>query len=216
VSHPSVSTEWTHSLSGLVATASRRDLPSGQRKQRPFAGCVANRIAIGSRARAVGRPTAAAASRGNVVLFCGLGNHVDLRRLPGGAEGEPPTSAVQAPARLTSSSLPFLVGDVDHLRRRRFIRPAFEGVTSTIGRPCLVTRRSRQAIASSGSFRTVRISSFGRRNDCSSTSKRSQPLRSNQASASSATPWDLPRNAEFYRGFVIASLENPRISETPQ
>ena len=77
---------------------------------------------------------------------------------------EPQTSAVQAPARLTGSSLPFLVGDVDHLRRRLFIRPAFEGVTSTIGRPCLVTR-SRQAIASSGSFRTVRISSFGRRND---------------------------------------------------
>jgi hypothetical protein len=35
----------------------------------------------------LGRPTAAAASRGNVVLFCGLGNHVDLRGLPGGAEG---------------------------------------------------------------------------------------------------------------------------------
>jgi hypothetical protein len=30
---------------------------------------------------------AAAASRGNVVLFCGGGNHVDLRGLPGGAEG---------------------------------------------------------------------------------------------------------------------------------
>jgi hypothetical protein len=34
-------------------------------------------------------PTAAcaSASRGNVVLFCGLGNHVDLRGLPGGAKG---------------------------------------------------------------------------------------------------------------------------------
>jgi class 3 adenylate cyclase len=37
--------------------------------------------------RLAGRPTAAAASRGNVVLFCGLGNHVGLRGLPGGAEG---------------------------------------------------------------------------------------------------------------------------------
>jgi hypothetical protein len=35
----------------------------------------------------LGRPTAAAASRGNVVLFCGLGNHVDLRGVLGGAEG---------------------------------------------------------------------------------------------------------------------------------
>jgi hypothetical protein len=33
------------------------------------------------------RPTTAAASRGNVVLFYGLGNHVDLRGLLGGAEG---------------------------------------------------------------------------------------------------------------------------------
>jgi hypothetical protein len=33
----------------------------------------------------LGRPTTAAASRGNIVLFCGLGNHVDLRGL--GAEG---------------------------------------------------------------------------------------------------------------------------------
>jgi hypothetical protein len=32
-------------------------------------------------------PTTAAASRGNVVLLCGLGNHVDLCRLLGGAEG---------------------------------------------------------------------------------------------------------------------------------
>jgi hypothetical protein len=31
-----------------------------------------------------GKPSAA--SRGNVVLFCGLGNHVNLRGLPGGAE----------------------------------------------------------------------------------------------------------------------------------
>jgi hypothetical protein len=34
----------------------------------------------------LGRPTAAAASRGNVLLFCGLGNHVDLRGVLGGAE----------------------------------------------------------------------------------------------------------------------------------
>jgi hypothetical protein len=33
------------------------------------------------------RPTDAAASRGNVVLFYGGGNHSGLRRLPGGAEG---------------------------------------------------------------------------------------------------------------------------------
>jgi hypothetical protein len=32
----------------------------------------------------LGRPTTAAASRGNIVLFCGLGNHVDLRGLSGG------------------------------------------------------------------------------------------------------------------------------------
>jgi hypothetical protein len=30
--------------------------------------------------------TDTAASRGNVLLFCGLGNHVDLRGLLGGAE----------------------------------------------------------------------------------------------------------------------------------
>jgi hypothetical protein len=35
----------------------------------------------------LGRPTTAAASRGNVVLFYGPGNHVDLRELLGGAEG---------------------------------------------------------------------------------------------------------------------------------
>jgi hypothetical protein len=38
-----------------------------------------------------------AASRGNIVLFC-----------------EPLTSALQAPASVTGSSLPFLVGDVGH------------------------------------------------------------------------------------------------------
>jgi hypothetical protein len=32
----------------------------------------------------LGRPTTAAASRGNIVLFYGLGNHADLRRLLGG------------------------------------------------------------------------------------------------------------------------------------
>jgi hypothetical protein len=35
----------------------------------------------------LGRPTAASASRRNVVLSCGVGNHVGLRGLPGGAEG---------------------------------------------------------------------------------------------------------------------------------
>jgi hypothetical protein len=34
-----------------------------------------------------GRPATAAASRGNIALFRGRGNHVDLRGLPGGAEG---------------------------------------------------------------------------------------------------------------------------------
>ena len=40
-----------------------------------------------------------------------------------------------------------------------------------------------QAIATSGNFSTVSISSSGSRKDCSSTSCRSQPLKSNQASA---------------------------------
>ena len=39
------------------------------------------------RSKRPSRPTAVAASSGNVVLFCGGGNHVDLRGLPGGAEG---------------------------------------------------------------------------------------------------------------------------------
>jgi hypothetical protein len=39
------------------------------------------------RRKGLGRPTAAATSLGNVVLFCGPGNHVNLRGLPGGAEG---------------------------------------------------------------------------------------------------------------------------------
>jgi hypothetical protein len=34
--------------------------------------------------KALGRPWTPAASRENVVLFCGLGNHVNLRGLPGG------------------------------------------------------------------------------------------------------------------------------------
>jgi hypothetical protein len=33
------------------------------------------------------RPVLGEASYGNVVLSCGVGNHVDLRGLPGGAEG---------------------------------------------------------------------------------------------------------------------------------
>jgi hypothetical protein len=37
--------------------------------------------------KGLGKPTAATANRGNVVLFYGLANHVDLRGLPGGAEG---------------------------------------------------------------------------------------------------------------------------------
>jgi hypothetical protein len=39
------------------------------------------------RPKRLSRPTDAAASRGNVVIFCGGGNHVGLRGLRGGAEG---------------------------------------------------------------------------------------------------------------------------------
>src|SRR5271157_1596527 len=39
------------------------------------------------RSKRPSRPTAAAASRGNVVLFCGGGNHARTPGLPGGAEG---------------------------------------------------------------------------------------------------------------------------------
>jgi hypothetical protein len=49
----------------------------------------AARAANGARRRPerLSRPTDPAASRGNVGLFCSIGNHVDLRGLPGGAEG---------------------------------------------------------------------------------------------------------------------------------
>jgi hypothetical protein len=56
----------------------------------------------------LGRPTNAAASRGNVVPFCGLGNHVDLRGLLGGAEGNRTPdlcSAIAALSRLIQSFL---------------------------------------------------------------------------------------------------------------
>src|SRR5271157_514704 len=39
------------------------------------------------RSKSPSRPTAAAASRGNVVLFYGRGNHARTRGLPGGAKG---------------------------------------------------------------------------------------------------------------------------------
>src|SRR5580658_7234955 len=39
------------------------------------------------RSKRLSRPTAAVASCGNVVLFCGGGNHARTRGLPGGAEG---------------------------------------------------------------------------------------------------------------------------------
>ena len=52
--------------------------------RRPPIGSSAD-AGLGLRWRAMGRsPTA---SRGNVAPFCGVGNHVDLRRLPGGAAG---------------------------------------------------------------------------------------------------------------------------------
>jgi hypothetical protein len=54
------------------------------------------------RPKRLSRPTDAAASRGNVVLFCGVGNHVNLRRLPGGAEGIRTSNLRRAPARWTT------------------------------------------------------------------------------------------------------------------
>jgi hypothetical protein len=52
----------------------------------------------------LGRPTTAATSRGNVVLFCRLGNHVDLRGLPGGAEGNRTPDLCSAIAALSHLS----------------------------------------------------------------------------------------------------------------
>jgi hypothetical protein len=54
------------------------------------------------------RPTTDAASRGNVVLFYGPGNHVGLHGLPGGAEGNRTpdlSSAIAALSRLIQSFL---------------------------------------------------------------------------------------------------------------
>jgi hypothetical protein len=47
----------------------------------------------------LGRPTTAAASRGNIVQICGLGNHADLRRLLGGGRSpSKPVSVAGFPA----------------------------------------------------------------------------------------------------------------------
>ena len=51
-------------------------------------------------------PELAAVSRGNVLLFCGGRNHVDLRGLPGGAEGFEPVLRDAASARLDGVPLP--------------------------------------------------------------------------------------------------------------
>jgi hypothetical protein len=66
----------------------------------------AARAANGGRRRPerLSRPTDAAASRGNVGLFCSVGNHVDLRRLPGGAEGNRTPDLCSAIAALSHLS----------------------------------------------------------------------------------------------------------------
>jgi hypothetical protein len=45
------------------------------------------------RSKRLSRPTAAAASRRNIMLFCGVGSHVGARRLPGGGRSPTETSA---------------------------------------------------------------------------------------------------------------------------
>jgi hypothetical protein len=50
----------------------------------------------------LGRRTSTAASRGNVVLFCGLGNHVGLRGLLGG--GRSPEKPVSYPRSLLTGN----------------------------------------------------------------------------------------------------------------
>src|SRR6202042_1028947 len=53
--------------------------------QRLWTACATNEPR--GRSERLSRRTAAAVSRGNVLLFCAGGNHVNLRGLPGGAEG---------------------------------------------------------------------------------------------------------------------------------
>src|SRR5271165_1296886 len=53
--------------------------------QRPLAARAANEPR--RRSKSLSRPTAAAVSRRNVVLFCSGGNHARACGLPGGAEG---------------------------------------------------------------------------------------------------------------------------------
>jgi hypothetical protein len=80
-----VRTPKRHSKSGAVGTWQTATLETEICGQRLSTARAANEPQ--RRWNGLGRPTAATASRGNVVLFCGLGNHVDLRGLPGGAEG---------------------------------------------------------------------------------------------------------------------------------
>jgi hypothetical protein len=73
---------YRHVAAGRLQVAQDGDLPPDDLEvvQRPFdASSFRNGKNVKYRT--------AAASRGNIVLFCGLRNHVDLRGLAGGAEG---------------------------------------------------------------------------------------------------------------------------------
>jgi hypothetical protein len=103
-----------------------------------------------------------------------------MRRLPATTDHNP-----EFIARLCSpTSGPGIFGIL--ILRRVFLRPKRdmthdrrldELVSGIIG------SLASQATAASGSFKTERTSSSGSKKDCSSTSKRSTPLKSNQASA---------------------------------
>jgi hypothetical protein len=113
------------------------------------------RAANGARRRPkrLSRPTDAAASRGNVVLFCGVGNHARTCGLPGGAEGirtdchrgrrDPTKSGISCACRL-----PFTLAKIRHgaaaarlLRPRKPSRPG----PCTAGRRDLVHEIRREA-----------------------------------------------------------------------
>jgi hypothetical protein len=96
------------SKSGAVATGQTATLETefcGQRLSTPRAVNEPQR-----RWDRHGRPATAVSSRGNVVLFCGLGNHVDLRGLPGGAEGIRTSDLRRQAPALHRPPLPILQG----------------------------------------------------------------------------------------------------------